>query len=370
MAPTRIFAVFLAVAGVLAAMPAGASRVKDLASFEGIRENHLVGYGLVVGLSGTGDNLNNSPMTLQSLQAMLERQGVNISDTIVKSKNVAAVMVTSKISPFSRQGTTLDVTVSALGDSKSLTGGTLIATELKGADQNVYAIAQGPVVTSGFQAAGQGAKVQQGIQTTAAVPGGAIVEQEIPFALDNLDIVRLALRAPDLTTASRIEDAVNRKLGAGSAVMTDPGTIRVRVPQATSVGSTARMLASIEQIEVDADQVAKVVVDERSGTLVIGDKVRVSAVAVSQGGLTVRITENPVAVQPDSFSRGETVVLPRTDIEIQQTGTGTVAVLPAGTTLGDLVRGLNALGVAPKEMAAILRSIKAAGALHAELEFI
>ena len=363
-------AVMLAALVILAtlAVPltAGAtSRIKDLANVEGVRENQLIGYGLVVGLNGTGDTLNNIPFTKQSLQAMLERLGVNVRGQTLRTGNVAAVMVTANLPAFATQGTRIDVTVSALGDSKSLEGGTLLVTPLLGADGNVYAVGQGSVAIGGFQAQGAAAKVTQGVPTVGRISNGALVEREIDFQLNRLHQLRLALRNPDFTTAKRMALAINDFIGTPTAEPLDPGTIGIRVP-ASYHGNVVSLLTDIEQLRVEPDQEAKIVIDERSGIIVMGSDVRVSTVAVAQGNLTVSITETPQVSQPAPFSRGQTVTVPRTRIGVQQDGKG-LAVVKNSVSLQQLVDGLNALGIGPRDLIAILQAIKAAGAIQADI---
>ena len=279
------------------------SRIKDLADVEGVRQNQLVGYGLVVGLNGTGDTLNNTPFTKQSLQAMLERLGVNTRGTTLRTANVAAVMVTANLPAFSTQGTRLDVTVSALGDAKSLQGGTLLVTPLLGADGEVYAVAQGSVAIAGFQAEGDAAKITRGVPTVGRISNGALIEREIEFKLNAQKALRLALRNPDLTTAKRIAAAINDFLGADTAEPTDPSTVHIQIP-AKYRGNMIQLLTEIEQLRVEPDQTAKIVIDERSGIIVMGKDVRVSTVAVAQGNLTVTISEQPQVSQPNPLSNG------------------------------------------------------------------
>ncbi len=344
-----------------------ASRIKDVADFEGVRPNVLVGYGLVVGLNGTGDSLRNALFTQESLVAMLERLGVSTRGGNLNTKNVAAVMVTATLPPFARQGSRIDATVSAVGDAKSLLGGTLLATPLLGADGEVYAVAQGALAIGGFEAKGEAQSVTRGVPTTARLPGGALVEREVPFALDSLPELRLALRNPDFTTAQRIAAAINGRIPGAPARAIDSTTVRLPIPPAYR-GRTAALLAEIEQLPVEPDNPARIVIDERSGIIVIGEKVRISRVAVAQGNLTVRITETPQVSQPEPLARGETVVVPRTTIEVDDQRERKLAVLETGTTLDALVDGLNALGVGPRDMIAIIQAIKAAGALQAEIE--
>jgi flagellar P-ring protein precursor FlgI len=346
--------------------PAGAtSRIKDLANIEGVR-HQLIGYGLVVGLNGTGDTLNNIPFTKQSVQAMLERMGVNIRGAQIRTGNVAAVMVTANLPPFGTQGTRIDVTVSSLGDAKSLQGGTLLVTPLLGADGNVYAVGQGSLAVAGFQAQGEAAKVTRGVPTVGRISNGAIIEREIEFSLNRLNQVRLALRNADFTTAKRIAAAVNDFLGGPIAEPIDPSTVQLTLPKKYPSNVIA-LLTEIEQLQIEPDLPAKVVIDERSGVIVIGRDVRVSTVAVAQGNLTVTIAETPQVSQPAPFSRGRTVVVPRTRIGVQEDGKK-LAVVNEGVSLQQLVDGLNALGIGPLDMIAILQAIKAAGAIQADIE--
>ena len=357
-------AAFLA---IMAGTPAAAtSRIKDLANVEGVRQNQLIGYGLVVGLNNTGDTINNSPFTKQSLQAMLERLGVNIRGTQIRTGNVAAVMVTANLPPFGTQGTRIDVTVSALGDSKSLQGGTLLVTPLLGADGNVYAVAQGSLAIGGFQAEGDAAKIVRGVPTVGRISNGAIVEREIDFALNRLGQVRLALRNPDFTTAKRIASAINDFIGVPMAEPLDPSTVQLSLSRKSPQNMVA-LLTEIEQLQVEPDLAGKIVIDERSGIIVMGRDVRVSTVAVAQGNLTVTISETPQVSQPSPFSRGETRVVPRTRIGVQEDGKK-LALVNEGMSLQQLVDGLNALGIGPRDLIAILQAIKAAGAIQAEIE--
>src|SRR5450631_3506447 len=347
--------------------PAGAtSRIKDLANIEGVRQNQLIGYGLVVGLNGTGDTLNNIPFTKQSLQAMLERMGVNIRGATIRTGNVAAVMVTGNLPAFGTQGTRMDVTVSALGDSKNLQGGTLLVTPLLGADGNVYAVAQGSVAISGFQAEGEAAKIVRGVPTVGRIANGAIIEREIEFALNRLPNVRLALRNADFTTAKRIAAAVNDFLGVKTAEPLDPSTVQLSIPPEFK-GNVVAFLTEIEQLQVEPDLAAKIVIDERSGIIVMGRDVRVATVAVAQGNLTVTISESPQVSQPNPLSRGRTVVTPRTSVGVTEDGKK-FALVKDGVSLQQLVDGLNGLGIGPRDLIGILQAIKAAGAIQADIE--
>jgi flagellar P-ring protein precursor FlgI len=347
------------------ALHAAEIRIRDLVEIDGVRGNDLVGYGLVVGLNGTGDGLRNTPYTEEILGTLLERLGVNIAGETVRPRNVAAVLVTATLPPFARAGSQIDVTVSAIGDATSLLGGTLILTPLNGADGRIYAVAQGTVIAGGVAAAGEAAEVVRGVPTSGSIPSGARVEREVEFAFEGLATLRLALRTPDFTTAARIEAAINDSYGRAVALMTDAGTVVLDVA-ATRARSAAHALSRIENIPVLPATRARVVVDQRSGTIVIGADVRIGRVAVAQGGLTLRIEEAPVAVQPNPFSPGETIVVPRTTAAIDEE-TGRLAEVSGETSLSDVVAGLNALGVSPRDMIDILRSIHAAGALHGEL---
>lgn len=349
------------------AIPAVAQdiRLKDLVEFDGVRGNDLVGYGLVVGLNGTGDGLRNSPFTEEIMSNILERLGVNVTGEQFRPKNVAAVFVTSTLPPFARVGGQIDVTVSAIGDAKSLLGGTLVMTPLNAADGQIYAVAQGTVIAGGATAQAEGATVTEGVPTSGGIPSGARVEREVPFDFTRLTSLRLGLRDPDFTTALLIEQAINARFGTGVAEALDAGTVQFDLV-ATRAGSPARAIAQVENIRVEPERRARVVVDQRSGTIVMGDDVRISRVAVSQGNLVLRVQEEPLVVQPNPFSDGETVIVPRGRAELEeQEGTG-LAEVPGGTSLAEVIAGLNALGVAPRDMIDILKSIKAAGALHAE----
>ena len=345
-----------------------AARIKDIVDFEGVRENQLVGYGLVVGLNGTGDSLNNSPFTKQSLQSMLERLGVNTAGENVRTANVAAVMVTANLPAFATQGSRMDVSVSALGDSDSLQGGTLLVTPLLGADGEVYAISQGPVTINGFKAEGDAATIISGVPTTGRISSGALVEREIDFKLGAQTSLRLALRNPDLTTARRIALAVNDFIGTPTATPEDPATVRVTLPHGFN-GNIVDLLTDIEQLIVETDQTAKIVIDENSGIIVMGKDVRVSSVAVAQSNLTVTIAENPEIVQPDPLSAGVTAAEPNTTLNANVSETA-LQMVPDSISLQELVDGLNALGLGPRDLIAILQAIKATGALQAEIEVL
>lgn len=383
-----------------AAGPAAAlSRIKDIADFEGVRDNMLVGYGLVVGLDGTGDSLNNAIFTRESLIGMLERMGVNARDSALRTANVAAVMVTATLPPFARQGSRIDVQVAALGNSTSLLGGTLLVTPMLGADGEVYAVAQGSVAGVGVKAAGQAASITKGVPTSGRVASGAIVEREVGFDLDKLKHVNLTLRNPDFTTARRIADVIDTYLKSDAARPLDPSTVQLSMP-ANFKGDIVSLLTDVEQLRVEPDEVARVVIDEANGVIVMGENVRISTVAVAQGNLTVKITETPQVSQPNPFAPtgqattpvdpttglpvgpgtggvqfapgggAQTVVVPRTNVQVDEQSNRRMAVLPAGVSLQELVNSLNALGVGPRDMISILQAIKAAGALQAEIELM
>ncbi|MGE0251487.1 MAG: flagellar basal body P-ring protein FlgI [Dongiaceae bacterium] len=365
----RLFGAVLIIASlILPVKPAEASRIKDIADMQGVRDNLLVGYGLVVGLNGTGDSLSSAVFTKESLIGMLERLGVNARDSALKTANVAAVMVTATLPPFSRQGSRLDVTISTLGDSKSLLGGQLLVTPLMGADGEVYAVAQGPIAVGGFSAEGKGGSVTKGVPTNGRIASGAIIEREIAFDMKQLRTVQLALRNPDFTTAKRMMDSINKFLGEKAAIAIDAGTVSVAVPVKYG-DNTVALLTDIEQLAVTPDQVARVLIDEQSGIIVMGENVRISKVAIAQGNLTIRITETPQVSQPNALSSGGTSqVVDRTNIQVDEQQENKIGVLSTGITLQELVGALNALGIGPRDMISILQSIKAAGALQAEIE--
>lgn len=340
-------------------------RIKDIADVQGVRGNDLVGYGLVIGLNGTGDTIRNSPYTEEALANLLERLGVNVQDSDFRPNNIAAVLVTASLPPFAREGSRIDVNVASIGDAQSLAGGTLVMTPLNGANGEIFAIAQGNLLVSGFEAEGQGASVSQGVPTSASVPNGASVEREISYDFRNQTTVRLALRNADFTTAGRIEDSINAAVGRPVASLLDSGTVEVDLRGVG--GNPARAMGEIENLMLEPARIARVVVDQRSGTIVLGEAVKVSSVAVAQGNLTIKIAEAPVASQPNPFGFGDTIVLPRTNVQVQDGEPGNVAIVEEAVTLPDLVAGLNALGVSPREMIDILKAIKSAGALHAEL---
>ncbi|WP_439104626.1 flagellar basal body P-ring protein FlgI [Celeribacter marinus] len=340
-------------------------RLKDVVEFDGVRGNDLVGYGLIVGLDGSGDGIRNSPFTEEIMSNILERLGVNVTGEQFRPKNVAAVFVTATLPPFARTGSKIDVTVSAIGDAKSLMGGTLIMTPLTAPDGEIYAVAQGTLIAGGATAAGDGAAVTQGVPTAGVIPSGARIEREIEFDFASLQTIRLALREPDFTTAQRVETAINAEFSRVVARMVDAGTVQLDIA-ATRTPSPAHALGIVENLLITPERKARVVVDQRSGTIVMGEDVRISRVAVSQGNLTLRIQEEPLVVQPNPFTDGTSVVVPRTQAAIQEEPGIGLAEIDDGTSLSEVIAGLNALGVSPRDMIDILKSIKAAGALHAE----
>lgn len=352
---------------VVPASPALAAevRIKDIADVQGVRGNDLVGYGLVIGLNGTGDTIRNSPYTEEALTNILERLGVNVQDSDFRPDNIAAVLVTSTLPPFAREGSRIDINVASIGDASSLAGGTLVMTPLNAPNGEIYAIAQGNLLVSGFDAEGEGARLTQGVPTSASVPNGARVEREIPFDFRAQQSVRLALRTADFTTAGRMEETINKAAGNRVATLLDSGTVEVDL--SGFQGNPAHAMGRIENLTLKSAEIARVVIDQRSGTIVLGEAVKVSSVAVAQGNLTIKIAETPVASQPNPFGFGDTVVLPRTNVRVQDGEPGNVAIVDEAVTLPDLVAGLNALGVSPREMIDILKAIKSAGALHAEL---
>lgn len=352
------------------AFASSSSRIKDIINVEGIRENILMGYGLVVGLNGTGDKLNNNLFTQTSLESYLERVGVNIKGTTLKTKNVAAVTVTATLPAFARQGSKMDVRVSAMGDATSLQGGVLLATPLMAADGAVYAVGQGPISIGGFSAKGDsGSSVTKAVPTTGTIANGGIVEKEVGFELNQLASVGLSLKNPDMTTAMQIEQAINEKLKGNFAKATDPGTVTVNVPDKYKP-QVGLLISEIEQLQVEPDQVARIVIDETSGTIVMGENVRIDTVAVAQGNLTVRIDEAPQVSQPGAFAPAgaTTAEVPRTTISVDEQSGNRMVVLKKGANLKDLVNGLNSLGVGPRDLISILENIKAAGALQADIQ--
>jgi flagellar P-ring protein FlgI len=349
----------------LAAAPAASAqtRIKDIVDVENVRENQLVGYGLVVGLAGTGDRMRNTPFTEESMQAMLERMGVNVRGTNMKTQNVAAVSITATMPPFARSGSRIDVQVAALGDATSLQGGTLIASSLRALDGEIYAVAQGNVAVSGFKGQGAAASVSRGVTTSARIAGGAIVEREVPYSLQSANSLKLALKNPDFTTASHVASAIN-KAYPGSAEVLDPGTVQVR-PYGS--GTLIDLVTQVGELPVKVDQPARVVINEASGTVVMNSDVKITPVAIAQGGLTITVTEAPQVSQPAPLSNGQTTVVPRTQVQVND-GNGASLAMVSGASLQSLVSGLNTLGVSPRDLITILQAVKSAGALQAEIE--
>ena len=362
--------IFLSIIAILigTAGAADAVRIKDLASFEGVRENQLVGYGLVVGLNGTGDS-DQAKVQLQSIATMLERMGVSVSAAQMKVKNVAAVMITATLPPFAKQGNRIDVLVSSLGDAKSVAGGTLIMSPLKGADNQVYAVAQGSILTNSFAFGGQAASAQKNHPTAGTIPAGALVERELPNTLAGKNKLRLNLGRADFTTAARVAAAINDKFGTEVAATADPGSVAIAIP-ARYADRMIEFVSVIETLDVRPDNIARVIVNERTGTIVMGDQVRISTVAVSHGNLSLVIKETPQVSQPAPLSKGgETKVVPRTEMKVEEEARR-LTVLPEGSTIGDVVRALNTLGVTPRDLIGILQAVKASGALQADLQII
>lgn len=364
--PALLSALSLAAAVLIVPLAASAGpqpRIKDIVDVENVRTNQLVGYGLVVGLQGTGDRIRNVPFTEETLQAMLERMGVNIRGTQMLTQNVAAVTVTATMPPFARAGSTVDVQVSALGDATSLQGGILLVSSLRALDGEIYAVAQGPVAVSGFKAQGAAAKLSRGVMTTARIAGGGIIEREVDYDLRSAQTLKLALKNPDFTTARQIASAINRE-APGSAEVLDPGTVQLR-PYGS--GSIIDLVTRIENLPVQVDQPARIVINEASGTVVMGADVRISPVAIAQGGLTISVTETPLVSQPTPLSGGQTAIVPRTTVEADDGGGASLAILNGGTSLQTLISGLNSLGVSPRDLITILQALRTAGALQAEI---
>ncbi|MFP4517896.1 MAG: flagellar basal body P-ring protein FlgI [Oceanicaulis sp.] len=363
------FLALLAAVAILAAPALADPRIKDIADVEGVRDNQLVGYGLVVGLDGSGDTLRNSAFTRQALNSMLERFNINVREADLRTGNVAAVIVTAELPPFAMQGTRLDVSVSAIGDAESLQGGVLIATPLMSSGGDVYAIAQGSLAVGGFAAEGDAASITRGVPTNGRIANGAVIEREVDWDLAGQPSIRLALRNPDFTTARRMAAAINAYLGAPAASAENPSIVSLARP-AEFRGDMVALVAEVEQLRVETDMRARVVIDESTGTIVMGENVRVSTVAIAQGGLTITVEESPMVSQAQPFAQGgETVVLPRTDVTVEE-DQAELGVLEGTVSLRQLVDGLNALGVSPRDMITILQTIKASGALQAEIEVL
>ena len=365
------FCLFFLALGIICGSPLScqASRIKDLVHIQGVRDNQLVGYGLVVGLKGTGDK-GGTTFTITSLANMLKKMGLTVDPDDLKVKNVAAVIVTATLPPFARRGNRIDVTVSSLGDAASLQGGTLLMTPLKGPDTQIYAVAQGPLSVGGFSAGGAaGGGVQKNHPTVGRIPQGALVEKEIPFSLNTDKPLLMSLEKADFITASRIAKKINDTLNKEIAYASDPRNVRLEIPPQFQP-KLVELIATIHELEVSPDNRARVIINERSGTVVVGEDVRISSIAISHGNLSIEIKERTMVSQPPPFSSGgETTVVPRTKIEIKEER-GKLIPLPANTSIGELVKALNTIGVSSRDMIAILQSIRAAGALHAELEII
>ena len=365
----RLLPAVLALIALLSAAlvaPALAVRLKDIASFSGVRTNELVGYGLVVGLSGTGDGTS-SQFTIRSMVNMLDKMGVQVSPSAIKPKNVAAVMVTAKMPASAKPGSNLDIAVSSLGDAKSLLGGVLLLTPLKGVDGQIYALAQGPLTIGGFTASGEAATAQKNISTVGRIPSGAVVERSVPFKFNSQESMTVSLNAADFTTVMQVVNRINSSLGGGYARAQDASTIELAVPDKFR-GNMVPLMASLENMDVSPDARAKVVVDEKTGTVVVGSEVRLSRVAVAHGNLQIVISESQQVSQPGPFSQGQTVVTPQTDIAVREQNNRLMLV--EGATLQELVDGLNAIGATPRDLISIIRTLKSAGALHADLEVI
>jgi len=343
---------------------AQAARIKDIAAFDGVRENQLIGYGLVVGLNGSGDT-DQTKFPVQSLVGVLERMGVTVNRNEITVKNIAAVMVTAQLPAFAKQGNRLDVLVSSVGDSKSLAGGTLMMAPLKGADGQVYAVAQGAILTNSFSYGGQAASSAKNHPTAGTVPGGALIERELPNVLANKKDLRLNLHQSDFTTAARVARAINDKFQGDVATLADPGSVLITVPESYR-NRIVEFVAQLERLEVNPDITARVVMNERTGTIVMGENVRISSVAVSHGNLTVVVKESPRVSQPNPLAAGRTVVVPSTELKVVEDKVN-LSLLREGANLGEVVRGLNTLGVTPRDLLGIMQAIKAAGALNAEL---
>ncbi|MFP5211830.1 MAG: flagellar basal body P-ring protein FlgI [Acidobacteriota bacterium] len=351
-----------------ATQDAQATRIKDIAYFLGTRPNNLIGYGLVVGLNGTGDNTN-TQFTINTLANLLDNMGIHVDPRLTKVKNVAAVMVTSKLPPFARSGAKIDVDVSSIGDAKNLAGGTLLMTPLQGPDGKTYAVAQGAVSTGGFAVQGaSGSTAQKNHPTVGYISNGALVEQEVAVDYADLDHLDLVLKNPDFTTANKAADSINSALGGSFAQPLDGSTIRLEVPP-TYRSQMVAMLTKVENLEIQPDTVAKIIINERTGTIIMGENVRISPVAIAHGSLTIQVSEQPSVSQPLPLSQGQTVVTPQSNIQVQE-GKGALAIVGGGVTIGQVVKGLNAIGATPRDLINILQAIKAAGALQAEIELI
>ncbi len=350
------------------AIPAGAARIKDIADVEGVRENQLIGYGLVIGLNGTGDDIKKSVFTRQAMANMVKHMGMAMSDDVLrqmKTKNVAAVMVTAGLPPFAKPGSNIDVLVSSMGDASSLSGGTLLMTPLKGPDGNTYAVAQGPLAVGGIAFGGKAAKAQKNFPTSGRIASGAIIERAVNYSLPVSGPLRYQLRDTDFTTATRMVNAINGYFGAGTAKSVDSRTVDVIRPRGYS-GDQVAFIATLEGLEITPDQPARIVVNERTGTIVMGQDVRIATVAVSHGNLNLVITENTTVSQPNPLSQGTTVAAPATTITTVEEN-GNLVVMKMGVNIGEIAKALNAIGATPRDLIAIFQAIKAAGDLQGEL---
>jgi flagellar P-ring protein FlgI len=348
---------------------ASAARIKDIASLKGVRSNQLIGYGLVVGLNGTGDGTS-TKFTTQTLMNMMERLGIHIQASTIKVANVAAVMVTADLPPFAKEGSKVDVLISSVGDAKSLQGGTLLMTSLKGADNNIYAIAQGALIVGGYTSSGSsGSATVKNHPTVARIPNGASIEKEVGFSFNGLDDLTIALNEPDFTTAKRISTAINKGLNKDIATPVDSGTVNVSVPDDYK-NNIVDLVASLEQIDVKPDTEAKIILSERTGTVIMGSDVRISAVAIAHGNLSVQIKEKSDVSQPNALSQGTTIVTPNSEVSVKEEDKRLLIVDPEGASLSGVVKALNAIGISPRDLITVLQAIKANGALQAELEII
>lgn len=364
---SNLILALLILSGLCISVDAASVRLKDISSLQGVRENQLIGYGLVVGLDGTGDGSSNK-FTIQSLATMLNNLGVGIDPKTVNVKNVAGAIVTAYLPPFARMGSKMDILVSSLGDAKSLQGGTLLLTPLKGADGKVYAVAQGPITIGGFAQDSGGTTSQKNHPTVGKVPSGALIERELPFDFSEVHELTYALKNPDFTTANRAVRGINKILGGNLAMAKDSGTIKIQIPEARKK-DIVKFVSTIEAVKISPDFMAKVVVNERTGTVVVGEDVKISTVAIAHGSLTISIQPEAVISQPESFSQGETVVVETPTVQVQE-GEDNLALIPGGVSIGDLVKALNAIGVSPRDLIAVFQAIQAAGALQADLEII
>ncbi len=345
---------------------ADAARIKDIGSISGVRTNQLIGYGLVIGLKGTGDKVQ-TIFTTQSLANMLEKMGIRVDPLATKVKNIAAVMVTADLPPFAKVGNRIDVVVSSIGDATSIEGGVLVLTPLKGADGQVYGVAQGPIVVGGFLASGQGASLTKNHPTVGRIANGLAVEKELNYGDYRLDTVTISLKAPDFTNTRRVVERIN-SVFEGAAVARDGGTITVNTPEELKA-NPVKFVSIIENLQIKPDSQAKIVVDEKNGTVVIGENVTIATVAIAHGNISVQIKEDTRVSQPMPFGQGRTVASPDTKMKVEEEKAKFI-VVEGGVTIRELVKALNAIGVSPRDMITILQTIKAAGALHAELEVI